>query len=56
MLVVSAHEWDVAGTRAAGLRTALVAREGAQTGFLGLEPDIVVDTLAALPEALAHLS
>jgi 2-haloacid dehalogenase len=54
VLLVSAHEWDAAGARAAGLRTALVAREGA--GFLGHEPDIVVDTLAALPEALAHLS
>ncbi|MBA3420788.1 MAG: haloacid dehalogenase type II [Thermoleophilaceae bacterium] len=52
VLLVSAHEWDVAGAQAAGLRAALVAREGAPTGFLGHEPDIVVDTLAALPEAV----
>lgn len=54
VLLVTAHEWDVAGAQAAGLRTALVAREGAPTGFLGHEPDIEVDTLAALPEAVRH--
>ncbi len=52
VLLVSAHEWDVAGAQAAGLRGALVAREAAPTGFLGHEPDIVVDTLAALPQAV----
>ncbi len=49
VLLVSAHEWDVAGARAAGLQTAPVAREGAPTGFLDHEPDIVADTLEALP-------
>lgn len=52
VLFVSAHEWDVAGARAAGLRAALVAREGAPTGFLDDQPEIVVDSLAVLPEAL----
>lgn len=52
VLLVSAHEWDVAGAQAAGLLGALVAREGGPTGFLGHEPDIVVDTLADLPEAV----
>lgn len=52
VLLVSAHEWDLAGASAAGLRTALVAREGAPTGFLDHEPEIVVDSLAALPNAL----
>lgn len=51
-VLVSAHEWDVAGAQAAGLRGAFVARRGPPTSFLGHEPDIVVDGLADLPAAL----
>ena len=52
VMLVSAHEWDVAGAQAAGLRGALVAREGAPTSFLGHEADLVVGDLGELPAAL----
>ncbi len=52
LLLVSAHEWDIAGAQAAGLRGALVAREGTPTSFLGHEADLVVGDLGELPAAL----
>ncbi|CAA9515697.1 MAG: hypothetical protein AVDCRST_MAG45-2192 [uncultured Solirubrobacterales bacterium] len=52
LMLVSAHEWDVAGAQAAGLRGALVAREGAPTSFLDHEADLVVGDLGELPDAL----
>lgn len=55
LLLVSAHEWDVAGAQAAGLRGALVTRAGAPTSFLGHEPDLTVGDLPALGAALERL-
>jgi len=52
LLLVSAHEWDIAGAQAAGLSGALVAREGPPTSFLGHEADLVVGELGELPAAL----
>jgi len=55
VVLVSAHEWDVAGAQAAGLRGALVARDGPPVSFLGREPDLVVDDLTGLGSALERL-
>jgi 2-haloacid dehalogenase len=55
LVLVTAHEWDVAGAQAAGLRAALVAREGAPTSFLGHEADVVIADLGELPAALRRL-
>ncbi len=52
LMLVSAHEWDIAGAQTAGLRGALVAREGAPTSFLGHEADLVISDLGELPAAL----
>ena len=52
VMLVSAHEWDLAGAQAVGLRGALVTREGAPTSFLGHEADLVVGDLGELPAAL----
>ena len=54
VLLVSGNEWDVAGAKQSGLRGAWIARGRPATGFLGVEPDVVVDQLADLPEALAR--
>ena len=55
LVLVSEHEWDVAGAQAAGLRGALVAREGAPTSFLGHEADVVVGDIGGLAAALERL-
>ena len=52
VVLVSAHEWDLAGAQAAGLKGALVARETAPTSFLGQEAEVVVGDLRELPSAL----
>lgn len=54
VLLVSGNEWDVAGAQQAGLRGAWVARGRPRTGFLGVEPDVVVEELADLPAALGR--
>jgi 2-haloacid dehalogenase len=53
VLMVSANDWDVAGAGMAGLRTAWVSRGRPQTFVLGVQPDIVVESLADLPDILA---
>jgi 2-haloacid dehalogenase len=53
--LVSGNEWDVAGARIAGLRSAWISRGRPITRFLGVEPDVVADELADLPEALRRL-
>lgn len=54
-LLVSSNEWDVAGARIAGMRAAFVARGRPVTAFLGVEPDLVVDSLEQLPAAIERL-
>jgi 2-haloacid dehalogenase len=53
VLLVSANDWDVAGAAMAGLRTAWVSQGRAQTRMFGIEADVVVESLAELPDALA---
>jgi 2-haloacid dehalogenase len=53
VLMVSSHEWDVAGAHFAGLRTAWIAGGRPETRVLDVSADIVVNSLARLPDALA---
>lgn len=53
VLLVSANDWDVAGAAMAGLRTAWISRGRPQVRVLGIAADIVVESLDALPDALA---
>jgi 2-haloacid dehalogenase len=53
VLLVSANDWDVAGAAMAGLRTAWIAKGRPETRVLGIGADVVVDSLADLPDALA---
>jgi 2-haloacid dehalogenase len=53
VLMVSSNEWDVAGAHEAGLRTAWVSMGRRETRVLDVGADVVVDSLAALPDALA---
>lgn len=52
ILLVSGNEWDVAGARQAGLRTAWLARGRRSAPVFGLAAEIVVDDLTALPAAI----
>lgn len=54
VLMVSAHDWDIAGARMAGMRTAWVAMGRPQTPAVGVEADLVVESLALLPDVLAQ--
>lgn len=54
VLLVSAHDWDVAGAHMAGMRTAWVANGRRETPVAGIAADIVVPSLSALPDALAQ--
>lgn len=51
-LMVAAHGWDVAGAKAAGMRTAFIARPGKVLYPLAPKPDIIVKDLKALLEYL----
>jgi 2-haloacid dehalogenase len=53
VLLVSANDWDVAGAAMAGLRTAWVSLGRQPTRMFGIAPDVVVESLAELPDALA---
>jgi 2-haloacid dehalogenase len=53
IVLVSGHEWDLTGAAGAGLRTAWVARGERLAPVRLIEPEVVVDTLADLPGALA---
>lgn len=55
VLLVSGNEWDVAGAQLAGLRGAFVARGRPVAAVLGVEPDLVVERLSDLPEAIPGL-
>lgn len=52
MLMVAAHDWDVAGAAAAGCQTAFVTRPGVSWSLPGEPPGLVVEDLAHLVGAL----
>ena len=54
VLMVSAHDWDITGARLAGMRTAWISHGRQQGPALGIAPDIVVESLARLPDVLAQ--
>lgn len=51
-LMVAAHAWDVAGAKAAGMKTAFIARPGKVLYPLASKPDLVVADLKVLLEHL----
>lgn len=51
-MLVAAHGWDVAGAKWAGMQTAFIARKGQQKFPLAPEPDIDVEDLDDLADAL----
>src|SRR3954452_13653752 len=53
VLMVSSNEWDVAGASFAGLLTAWLGRGREPSWVLGVEPDLVLDSLTDLAPALA---
>ena len=48
VLLVSSNEWDIAGAKRFGLRTAWLARGKQPSWVLGIEADLVVDSLREL--------
>ncbi len=52
MLMVAAHDWDVAGADAAGCQTAFVTRPGVSWSLPGSPPGLVVETLTELAGTL----
>ncbi|MBT8213604.1 MAG: haloacid dehalogenase type II [Acidimicrobiia bacterium] len=52
MLMVAAHDWDIAGAAAAGCQTAFVTRPGVSWSLPGDPPGLVVDDLSGLVGAL----
>jgi 2-haloacid dehalogenase len=55
VLLVSGNDWDVASAKLAGLRTAWLARGRTLAPVLGVEPDIVVETLPELADRLSEV-
>jgi 2-haloacid dehalogenase len=53
VMLVSGHEWDVAGARLSGLRTAWIARGERFAPTRDIEPDVRADDLAGLAQALS---
>jgi 2-haloacid dehalogenase len=49
VLLASSNEWDVTGAAQAGLRTAWLGRGREPSWVLGVEPDLVVESIAELP-------
>jgi 2-haloalkanoic acid dehalogenase type II len=52
VLLVSSNEWDVAGAKQVGMRTAWLARGREPRWLLGAEADVVADDLPALAAKL----
>jgi 2-haloacid dehalogenase len=52
LLLVTSNEWDVAGAAQFGMRTAWLGRGREPSWVLGVEPDLVLDSLADLGGAL----
>lgn len=51
-VLVAAHDWDIVGAAAAGMRTAFVARHGETPLSGGQEPTLTTGTLRAVATAL----
>jgi 2-haloacid dehalogenase len=54
VMLVTGHEWDVAGASRAGLRTGWLARGEKYTAVLGARPDIEAEDLRELGERLSR--
>ena len=52
MMLVAAHDWDCAGAVAAGARSAFVQRSDVVWSLPGEPPELVVDDIAGLADAL----
>jgi 2-haloacid dehalogenase len=52
MMLVAAHDWDCAGAMAVGARSAFVKREGVVWSLPSHPPELVVDDIAGLADAL----
>ncbi len=52
MMLVAAHDWDCAGALAAGAQTAYVNRPGAVWSLPDDQPELVVEDIAGLADAL----
>ncbi|GAC1310443.1 MAG: haloacid dehalogenase type II [Vulcanimicrobiaceae bacterium] len=52
IVLVAAHEWDVAGAMHAGLRAGFVARHGTALNPLEPRPEFVAPTVRAMAEAI----
>lgn len=52
LLMVAAHDWDIAGAAAAGCQTAFVTRPGVSWNLPGSAPGLVVQNLTELVGAL----
>ncbi len=55
VMLVTAHEWDVAGAHEHGLLTAWIARGKRPHWVLGIQADVIVDCLSDLPDAIERL-
>jgi 2-haloacid dehalogenase len=52
MMMVAAHDWDIAGASAAGCQTAFVTRPGVSWSLPGSPPGLIVEDLNGLVGAL----
>jgi 2-haloacid dehalogenase len=52
MMLVAAHDWDCAGAIAVGAQSAFVKRDGVVWSLPGEPPELVVDDIAGLADAL----
>lgn len=52
ILMVAAHDWDIAGARSVGMPGAYLARPGAVWGLPDPPPDLVAPDLGTLAELL----
>ena len=55
MVMVAAHDWDLAGAKAVGLRTAFIARPGAMWNRAYTPPDLIGDTLGDIADLVLAL-
>ncbi len=56
LLLVAAHDWDVAGAMRAGLEAAFVARHGTSLNPLDKRPAIVAPDVRAIADAILRLA
>ena len=56
MMMVAAHDWDIAGAMSVGMKGAYVLRPGMARNALFVEPMIVRDTMTEIAEAILALA